>query len=64
MYNYFVSYLLLDKNSSNIGFGNADVTLNSKITDIKNIRDIEKAILEKENLKCISIMNYILLNGD
>jgi len=56
---YFVSYIYSD------GWGNIDVTLTEPIQSIDDIRSMEEAISENQELdESVCVQNFIALQGE
>ena len=74
-YYYFRVTFYLKGEGSQLGFGSFEIALDRPITHIKEIREIERKILETENVKnsgevpegkelCVIIDNYIFLREE
>lgn len=61
MYKYFVSYFFNTSGSWGFGVGNAEITRKNKITTYEEIREISNELETQEEIKQVSIINYILL---
>lgn len=60
-YRYFVSYNYIER-SGVTGFGNSWADTVVSISEMEHIREIEKHIAERSNLKNVCIINFIQLN--
>lgn len=59
MVNYFVSFNFITINGES-GFGNGELTLNSKIKTFSDITTAQENILKSNNnFKSVAILNYI-----
>ena len=57
-YVYFVSYI------GSRGRGNGEAYVNKKITNIEDVKDLEKTICKDENLNGVIIQNFQLLRKE
>lgn len=59
---YFVSYIFKSKSSIySWGIGNAEVIRKNKIATFEDIKEITNQLEAREEIECVSIINYILL---
>lgn len=57
---YFISFR--GGNDKNTGDGNAEVARKNKIKTVAEVREIEKELAKENNLKWVTVTNFILLS--